>query len=73
MLPPPSKERVGKMDEVKNANFSFNKKSYVDNILQKRRFRKHASEKVIPKNVLQRGYTETKKSTNKNTLKTNQL
>ena len=35
-IPPPSKERVDKMDEVDNANFSFNKKSSVDVILQKK-------------------------------------
>ena len=35
LLPPPSKECVGKMDEVKNINFSFKNKSYVDALLQK--------------------------------------
>ena len=34
-LPPPYKERVGKMDEFGNANFSFNGKTYVDTLLQK--------------------------------------
>ena len=35
LLPPPSKERVGEMDEVENTNFSFKNESYVDTLLQK--------------------------------------
>ena len=37
LLPPPSKERVSKIDEVENANFSINNKSCVDSLLQKGR------------------------------------
>ena len=37
LLPPPSKERVGGMDEVKNDNVSFNKKTYIYDLLQKGR------------------------------------
>ena len=35
LLPPRSKERVGKMYEVKNADFLFNNKSYLDALIQK--------------------------------------
>ena len=42
------------MDEVKNANFVFNRKSYVDALLQKRRVEERASERVISNNVLQK-------------------
>ena len=35
---------VLKMDELKNANFSFNKKSYVDALLQKWWVKEHAEE-----------------------------
>ena len=35
LFPPPYKERVSKMDEVKNSNVSFNNKTYVDTLLQK--------------------------------------
>ena len=38
ILLPPSKDCVGKMDEVENANFSFNKKPYVDGLLQTLQF-----------------------------------
>ena len=35
VLLPPSKEHIRKMNKVKIANFSFNKKSYKDDLLQK--------------------------------------
>ena len=34
LLPTPSKERVGRMDEVEDVIFKFNKKYYVDALLQ---------------------------------------
>ena len=46
-LPPPPKESVGKINEVKNANFSFNKKSYVDALLQKVRAKECATKMAI--------------------------
>ena len=37
---------VGKIDEVENANFPFNKKSYLDLLLQKERVKERDSESV---------------------------
>ena len=61
------------MDEVENANFSFNITSYVDALLQKVRVKEHASEMVRSKNVLQKGDILAHRATHKNTLTTNQL
>ena len=52
LLPPPSKDRVGKMDGIENANISFNKKTYVDALLPKGQVKERASERVILKNLL---------------------
>ena len=46
---------VGKIDEVKNANFSFNNKSYIDALLQKVQVEEHVSEKLGKISVLQKG------------------
>ena len=73
LLPPPSEEHAGKIDEVKNANFSFNRKSYVDALLQKRRVEERASERERPKNVIQKGNIVTQRSKHRNTLTTKQL
>ena len=43
------------MYEVKNSNFSFKKKSYVETILQKVWVEERATEKVRPKNVIHKG------------------
>ena len=55
IVSPPFKERVGKMNEVKNADFSFNKKLYVYAILQKGRDEECATERSISKNFHQKG------------------
>ena len=64
---------LGEMDEAENANFSFNKKSYVDALLQKGLVKEGASERVRTKNMLQKGDIVTQRATHKNTLTTNQL
>ena len=71
--PPPSKERVFKIDEAENDNSSFNKKYYVDTRIQKGGIEERASERVISKKVLQKGNILTQISTHKNKLTTNQL
>ena len=70
--PPPSKESVGKIYEAENANFPFNKKYYIDALIQKRRVKKGASERVIFNNLLQKGEKMTERDTKKK-LTINQL
>ena len=54
-LQPTSKESPGKMAEVKNANFSFKDKYYVDALLQKFRVEERDIERVRPKKVTHKG------------------
>ena len=65
LLLPSSKECVGEMYELERANLSFNKKSYVYALLQKLRFKEHASERVILKNMLHKGYILNQRVTHK--------
>ena len=59
---PPFKERVGKMNEVKNADFSFNKKLYVYGLLQKGPDEEWATERETSKKyILMQRATHTKK------------
>ena len=61
------------MYEFKNATFSFDKKSYIDDLLKKGRPKESASERVKSKNALQKGGIATQIVTQKNKLTTNQL
>ena len=54
---------VGKMDEVENSIFSFNKKYYVDSILQKVNFKEHVIERFRLKNKLQKCDIVTQRAT----------
>ena len=56
---------VGKIDEVENANFSFNKKSHVDALLQRVSVEELASERAGSKKVLQKGNIMTHRYTHK--------
>ena len=58
---------------VESANLSFNKKSYVYALLQKLQFKGHASERVILKNMLQKGYIVKQRVTHNTAMATNQL
>ena len=53
------------MDEVYNANFSFNKKSHVDALLQKVQVEECDSESVIYNNVIQKNDIVTQRDTYK--------
>ena len=65
-----SSQSFGKMDETENVNFSFNKKPYIYDFLQKGWVEELSSERLISKNVPQKNVIARQISTHKNTLKT---